>query len=164
MMAGGVVAAFSIVAMMAITTMDVGMRLTVGKATVWTLEISRYLLVAQIFFGLAYTLRERGHIRITFVVSRLPAKVQDWLKVITSTLFLAYTGILCYLTWSIFARSFELKTTSTTILDIIVWPFQLFIPLGLALISLLLIRNIYAEVRIALVSRRRPPQEEEAVI
>ena len=160
-MAGAIIAAFAIFFITITTTVDVGMRFLLGAGTMWVLEFSRYALVAQVFFGLAYTLREKGHIRITFLVNRLPVKVQNWFNLFAPIMFLIYTSVLFHLTWDFFAISFVRKTTSVTAVDIIVWPFQVFIPLGLAIISLLLIRNIYTELRIILVGRKVPSEEEE---
>ena len=159
-------AAFAIFFMASTTAADVGMRLILGRGTNWTLEFARYALVAQIFFGLAYTLKERSHIRITFFTSRLPAKAQEWLVAVSSFLFLIYTSILFYYKWQFFKISLESKTTSLTIVVVTVWPFQLFMPVGLAIISLLLIHNIYNEVRIALGNRRSPNKDtdEEVIV
>lgn len=144
---GGVVAAVGILAMTLIVTGDVSARFLAGAGTKWTLEYTGYLLVMVVFLGLAYTLKQRGHIRILFLVDRLPKKVQGWLGVVTSFIFLGFCAFLCHLTWNATWTSFTLGTTSRTGVDVLVWPYQLFMPMGLGLISILLIGNIYSQIK-----------------
>jgi TRAP-type C4-dicarboxylate transport system permease small subunit len=143
----GKIASYAIFGMTLLVTIDVTMRFLLGHGTKAAVEFSSYLLVLIIFFGLAYTQREGRHITVDALVKRFPGKVQDWFKVISLALFLSYTIILCWLTWSFFLASYKYKTTSLSALDVQVWPYQLFMPLGLALISLLLVYDIYNKIR-----------------
>ena len=161
--AGGKVAAFAVLAMALVVTGDVMSRWLFGAPTPWAMESAGYLLVIAVPLALAYTLRVGGHIRVTVFVDRLPGKVQVWLRVITSIMGLGYTVLLGYLTWDQTATSFTLKTTSGTVTEVIIWPFQVFIPMGLALISLLLILNIYRETKVALGKPGKTDQEERQV-
>ena len=148
--AGSKVSAFAVLAMALIITGDVIARWLFGAPTPWAMEVAGYLLVISIPLALAYTLRVGGHIRVTIFISGFPQKVQNWLRVVTSIMGLGYTVLLGYLTWKQAATSFAFKTTSGTSTEWILWPFQSFIPLGLAIISLLLMLNIYTETRAAL--------------
>ena len=158
---GGMLAAFGIFAITLIVTGDVAARFLLGAGTKWTLEFTGYLLVMVVFLGLAYTLRERSHIRILFLVDRLPKKVQAWLVVVTSTIFLGFCAFLCHLTWHQTLTSITLGTTSRTGVDVLVWPYQLFMPLGLALISILLIGNIYTQIKNNIRRQKQFPVGEE---
>ena len=141
------IASYSILAMTLLVTVDILMRSLLGFSTRVAVEMTGYLLVIAVFFGLAYTLREGSHIRITFLLLRLPARVQAWVELIISIIFLSYTGVLGGVTWSWWFTSFSLKTTSRTGLDIVVWPVEIFIPVGLTLISLLLAYEIVANIK-----------------
>jgi len=132
-----------------IITMDVVLRYAFTP-TRWVHEFSTYLMVVLVFLGLAYALKEDAHIKVDFLVVRLPRLVQDWMKVFNSLLFLFFTIILFYFNWHLFAESFALKTTSFTSVDVTIWPVQLFMPVGLAILGLLLICNIYAETKAVL--------------
>ena len=158
---GGMLAAFGIFAITLIVTGDVAARFLLGAGTKWTLEFTGYLLVMVVFLGLAYTLRERSHIRILFLVDRLPKKVQAWLAVVTSFIFLGFCAFLGYLTWHQTLTSITLGTTSRTGVDVLVWPYQLFMPLGLALISILLIGNIYTQIKNNIRGQKQFPVDEE---
>lgn len=148
------IAGLALLVMTLIITMDVVLRYAFTP-TKWVHELSTYLMVVLVFMGLAYALKEDAHIKVDFLVVRLPRRIQDWMKVIHSALFLVFTIILFYLNWHLFNQSFALKTTSRTSIDVIVWPAQLFMPLGLAIMSLLLICNIYTEAKAVLGKSKR---------
>ena len=46
-------------------------------------ELGGYLLVAITFIGLAYTWKEKGHVRVVLLVSRLPEKIKQRLRLAT---------------------------------------------------------------------------------
>jgi len=148
-LAGCGIAGFALLVMTLIITMDVVLRYAFTP-TKWVHEFSTYLMVVVVFLGLAYALKEDAHIKVDFLVVRLPRRIQDWMKVIHSILFLVFAIVLCYFNWHLFTQSFALKTRSFTSVDVIVWPVQLFMPVGLAILSLLLICNIYNETRAVL--------------
>lgn len=143
------VAGLAVLVMTLIITMDVVLRYAFTP-TKWVHEFSTYLMVVLVFLGLAYALKEDAHIKVDFLVVRLPRRIQDWMKVIHSILFLVFTTILCYFNWHMFTESFALKTRSFTSVDVIIWPVQLFMPVGLAILGLLLICNIYTETKAVL--------------
>ena len=62
-------------------------------------EMGGYLLVSICFMGLAYTWKERGHVRVSLLINRLPAKVSHLLRIFTLTLATVFTVLLikgCY--------------------------------------------------------------------
>jgi len=143
------IAGLAVLVMTLIITMDVVLRYAFTP-TKWVHEFSGYLMIMAVFLGLAYALKKDAHIKVDFLVARLPKPVQNWLKVINSILFLVFTTMLCYFNWHLFAESLALKTSSFTAVDVIVWPVQLLMPVGLAIMGLLLIVNIYTETKAAL--------------
>ncbi len=54
-------------------------------------EMGGYLLVSITFMGLAYTWKERGHVRVSLLVSRLPEKFAHLLRFITLILATVFT-------------------------------------------------------------------------
>lgn len=138
---------------------DVFLRYVFGAPTIWINEASRYGLLMVTFLGLAYTLREKAHIKVDVLINRLPRKAQDWMNVINSIVFLVFTGILSYLTWGLFWGSVEKGSTSTSLWNPLIAPWQVFIPLGLAIIGLLLICNLYTQIKIACKKAKETPEE-----
>jgi len=155
----GLIAGFCLLAITLIVTMDVTLRYGFNAPTKWANEFSGYLAVLIIFLGIGYVLRENAHIRVDVFVRKLPRRVHDWLKVITSTAFLGYVIILFHLTWDVFVMNYMNKKTSFTAMDVVVWPVQIFIPAGLAIMGLLLIHHVFIEVKVALGKAERPEEE-----
>ena len=54
-------------------------------------EMGGYLLVAITFMGLAYTWKEKGHVRVSLLISRLPHKFAHLLRFITLILATLFT-------------------------------------------------------------------------
>lgn len=138
---------------------DIFLRYVFGAPTIWINEAAGYTLLVITFLGLAYTLRENAHIKVSVVVSRLPSQVQDWMKVISSAASLIVISILFKLTWDLFVISLEKGTTSATMWDVPLAPWQVFIPFGLTVIGLLLICNLYTEIRIAVRKSKEAHEE-----
>ena len=138
---------------------DVFLRYVFNAPTIWINEASRYALLMVTFLGLAYTRKLDAHIRVDFITSRLPKRLQDWARVIDSVVFLVVVSILFYLTWGLFMGSVERGSTSTSLWDPLIAPWQFFTPLGLAIVGLLLICNIYTESKIALGKAKGPDKE-----
>ncbi len=140
-------------------TMDVTLRYGFNAPTKWANEFSAYLAVLVIFLGISYVLRENAHIRVDVFVLKLPRRAQDWIKVITSVILLGYIIILFHLTWDVLVMNFAINKTSFTAMDVPIWPIQAFIPLGLAIMGLLLIQHIFVEAKVALRKTERPEQD-----
>jgi TRAP-type C4-dicarboxylate transport system permease small subunit len=54
-------------------------------------EMGGYLLVAITFMGLAYTWKEKGHVRVSLLISRLPDRFAHLLRFITLILATLFT-------------------------------------------------------------------------
>ena len=155
----GLIAGFSLLAMTLMVTMDVTLRYGFNAPTKWANEFSAYLAVLVIFLGISYVLRENAHIRVDVVVRKLPRRAQDWIRVITSVILLGYIIILFHLTWDVLVMNFAINKSSFTAMDVPIWPIQAFIPLGLAIMGLLLIQHIFVEAKVALRKTERPEQD-----
>lgn len=132
--------------MAVIVTGDVILRYVFNAPSKWVVEISGYLLVVIVMMGLAYTQKERGHISVDIITSRLPKAVRPWVDLVTLVMGFALTIILIYLTAGDFWTSITLKTVSDSVMAFPLAPWQAFIPVGLAILALLLIREIYTRV------------------
>lgn len=136
--AGGYLAGGALLLMTLGVTLDVLARYVLGAGTKAALELSGYALVAIVFLGLAYTHRSRSHIEVDFVTKHLSEPIRRWLRNLSTLVFLVYTVLLGYFGWRTFWDSYDFGTTSRTGLDVAVWPYQLIIPVGLGIATLLL--------------------------
>ncbi len=135
-------------------TLDVLARFVLGSGTKVGVEFSGYLLVAIVFLGIAHTHKENGHIRVDFFVNMLPRRLQNWIKIFGSALFLFYSYFLARLGWKSFLTSYQFNTTSRTGIDVVIWPYQLVIPVGLFLVCILLVVYLIDDVR-SITARRK---------
>jgi TRAP-type C4-dicarboxylate transport system permease small subunit len=137
-LAFGYIAAAAVLAMTLLVTVDVLIRFLFGGSTRMAVEFSAYLLVVIVFFGLAYTQREKGHISIDFFIAMMPAGLRRIADLTGLLIFLLLAIYLGHRTWGAMMTSYRFGSTSRTGVDVILWPFQAVIPAGLFLLALFL--------------------------
>ena len=128
--------------MSASTVYDVFVRYFLDSPTIWSTEVSTYVLVGTIFFGLAYTHLAEGNVRIRILLDRLsPDAARDmelgaaWLG-LTYVAIAAWQAILMVLSdYRNGARIFSLLLTPT-------WMPKTPIAIGLCLLTAALIAEI----------------------
>jgi len=92
---------FLLIPMMLLTTCDVIGRASWARPITGTVELSSYMLAVFILLGLAYTHQVKGHVRVSFLISRLPPRVQLVLEIITILLSLFIIAILAWQGWTV---------------------------------------------------------------
>lgn len=78
------VAAILIFAIMVGTGVDVGMRFIFRSPIGWMLEYTEYALLTILFFGMAWLVRQRGHVAIELIVDIVPIRAARVMR-LTST-------------------------------------------------------------------------------
>lgn len=87
-------------------------------------DFAGWLLSATIFFGLAYTFNEGGHIRVTMLLSRLSEKkrrIQEFFNLITGLLI---SGYLAFYTFHTVYESYDFGDVTDTYLVVPLWMVQ----------------------------------------
>lgn len=107
-------AGWLVVAMIALIFFEVFMRYGLNRPPAIADEFSAYMLVALSFLGAAYTWKEKGHIRITALTSRLPIKVASWLRLTTLVCVFLYVLILCLSSYGFMGTSYHFHMASAT--------------------------------------------------
>ena len=128
--------------MMLLVFFEVIMRYAVGRPPLIADEFSAYMLVAVAFLGIAFTWRERGHVRITALVSRLPLKISSWMRLLAFILAFVFTVALTFASYQYLHYSFDLGLRSSTHLRFPLQGPQMVLPIGFALLSLVLIVDV----------------------
>jgi len=59
-------------------------------------EYSGYFYLAYVFLGLGYTFKEKGHIRITIIYSKMPKKIKKFMDFTAGSIALAVVGFIFY--------------------------------------------------------------------
>lgn len=122
---------FLLIPMMLLTTCDVIARAFWHKPIMGTVELSSYMLVLFVFSGLAYTEQVKGHVQVTFLVSRLGPRWRCGLGVITNLFCVFIVGILVWQGWVVGIE----ETTVSDMLRIPQRPFRLLLPLAALLLG-----------------------------
>lgn len=150
---GCCISGFLLTATMVIVMVEVVSRFILRRPIIFSEEFSGYFLVAIVFLGLAQTWKDRGHIRITFVIERLPAKITNWLRMITLIVALLYVGLATMVSYPYVISSLERNIRSDTpIMTKLGYP-QMAIPIGFTILLLMLIVEIVRVTRSAKAGR-----------
>lgn len=101
------------------------------------LEIQWHLFAGMVMLGAAYTLRRNEHVRVDVFYGRLSPRACAWVDLLGGILFLLpATVLLAWLAWPMFYHSFLSGETSPNPGGLKLWPMQLMLPLGFALLAL----------------------------
>lgn len=136
---GGYFSGWLVPLMMILVLFEVIMRYIVHQPPIIADEISAYMLVALSFIGMAYTWKENGHVRITALVSRLPARMSNWVRLIGLVLALTLATVLTHASYVYLAYSFKLNMASATHLRVPLQIPQMPLLIGFTILTLLLI-------------------------
>jgi TRAP-type C4-dicarboxylate transport system permease small subunit len=143
----GYLAGWVLLGIMGLTLAEVITRYVLRQPFILSDEFGAYSLVAISFLGLAYCWRASGHIRITFVVRRMPARVSNWLRVATLTIALAYVSLASKVSYDFIVDAFRRNIRSNSwLMTPLRWP-EMVIPIGFTLLSLMLMVEIAKVIR-----------------
>lgn len=77
--------AIFIFAMLLVCT-DVVLRYALSSPILWATEVSEFILVGIVSLGMAWLLKEEGHVRVDFLLNRFELRAQALIIAITSAL------------------------------------------------------------------------------
>lgn len=99
------------------------------------LELQWYLYGGAFMLAAAYTLLENEHIRIDIIYGRWSRRAQHWIDLVGTLLFLLpFTGIMLWLTWPAFTRSWFNGEISMNAGGLALWPARGILVLGFGLL------------------------------
>ncbi|GAA0792247.1 TRAP transporter small permease [Marinobacterium sediminicola] len=99
-------------------------------------DFAGYSLAASIFFGLAYTFREAGHIRVTLAIQRLPLKWRRAQEFAVLLFGLVLSGFMAWYCWFMVWESYVFEEMTHGYIAMPLWAPQ--VPLGLGASALTL--------------------------
>jgi TRAP-type mannitol/chloroaromatic compound transport system permease small subunit len=101
------------------------------------LEIQWYMFGFIVLIGASYTLRMNEHVRVDIIYGSISSRARIWVDIIGITLFLLPACFyLMWLSWPMFALSFQQGEMSSNAGGLIRWPVKLIIVAGFALLFL----------------------------
>jgi C4-dicarboxylate transporter DctM subunit len=139
-----------------IITFEVIMRFVFRKPTMWVTEISSLLSIAGSFLLFAYTLQEKGHTRVDFIIAMLSKKSVFFLELFTALLGLIYCSVLTWYGVKMVQSSILMEEVTQT-LQIPLWIPQIFVPIGGGLMVLQLLKFLKED----LLKHRKPMGADE---
>lgn len=143
----GYCAGWVLMGIMGLTMVEVITRYVLHRPLILADEFGGYSLVAISFLGLAYCWKQKGHIRITFVISRMPAWVSNWLRVATLTVALVYVSLASKVSYDFIADAFRRNMKSPSwLMTPLKWP-EMALLIGFTLLALILMVEIAIAVR-----------------
>ena len=133
----GHVQAWLTMALMILVMVDVTSRYVMRNPLAIGDEYGGFCLVAITCLGLAYAWKTRSHVRVEFIIKKLPIRKQRWLRLLTLFLAFAFTGFMVYGAFKLVSISLTFGTRSTSWLRTpVAWP-QMTIIIGAILIILM---------------------------
>jgi len=134
---------FILIPMMLLTTGDVIVRATLARTIPGALEMATCMLAIFILLGLAYTQQVKGHVRVSFFITRLPPRVQSIVEIATILLSLFIISIVVWQGWIIGMK----ETTLSDYLRIPESPFRLLVAVGGLFLCLELLIDLATSAR-----------------
>ena len=135
----------SLVAMVLITFMQVVLR-WFDAATVWAEELSRYIMLYQVWIGASYAVREDAHIRITALIGKLTGNKRRVSETVVLALWLTVEGVMLVKEIAVMGQVSSAMRIPMTI------PYAS-VPIGGALMSVRLVQKLIQDMK-------NDPQEE----
>ncbi len=143
----GYATGYILLGIIALTQIEVITRYILRQPLILCDEFGGYSLLAITFLGLAYCAKEKGHIRITFLVERMSAKASGWIRVLTLILALIYIGIASKVSWDFWILSIKRGMKSKSwLMTPLYWP-QMALPVGCTLFFLVLLVQLVRTIR-----------------
>lgn len=134
----GVVAAAIISPLILATVYEVFSRYLFNAPTIWAYELAYMAMGTSFLLGAAYTLRERGHIRIDVAYEHFPTRVQALIDVIGYLVLCL--PVAWWLSWGLWNYAYRAYVTGETsgesAWNPIIWPFRIVFFLGILLLAL----------------------------
>lgn len=141
------VALWSVNAVLAYT-FEVLMRYAFNMPTIWVHESSYLLFGMQYVIAGAYGLLHGSHVRVDVLYSKLSARGQAAVAIVTSVFFFAFVTVMLATSWRFFYDSWGQQERTLETWQIHYWPLKLTMVLGAVLILLAGISQLIKDIRV----------------
>ncbi|WP_461209111.1 TRAP transporter small permease subunit [Desulfocurvus sp. DL9XJH121] len=133
---GALLSSLGMVFIVGLILLETVLRAFFNTSTLVASEYGGYALVGLVLFGLSYTMRENGFIRITLLYIHLPRRARRVADILCGLAACALTAFLLFFSVQMVYETWGLEMTADSISETPLWIPQLFIPLGLLLFLL----------------------------
>jgi TRAP-type mannitol/chloroaromatic compound transport system permease small subunit len=134
----GAIAAWLVVPLIAASCYEVFSRYVLGAPTFWAYEIGTMVMGTHFLIGLAYTLREREHVRVDFLYAHVSPRKRALIDAFTyAALVMPVAGWLTAGLWGKVQSAYESHERSgMSAFNPVIWPFRLIMCTAFALLFL----------------------------
>lgn len=109
-------------------------------------DFSGFMLAAATFLAMPYTFRSGGHIRVSLVTARLPARTQYMFEILGLTVATVIAGYACFYVFYLVYESVHFGDVSNGIIAIPLGIPQSFMALGMALLFVAILDSLIQTV------------------
>lgn len=139
---GAVFSAIFMILIVCLISVEIFLRTFFNTSTLISDEYSAYMFVFVVMLGLSYTFKEKGHIRITIITSRLGKKVQKYLEIVVLFFVLAILLFSIYYSAKMVYDTYSLDMRADTIAETPLYLPQIALPIGYTIFFLQVISEI----------------------
>jgi len=132
----GKAVSFLLVAMMVTICYEIVARYFFNRPTIWSFDVSTYLLGIYCLLGGGFALLRGGHVNVDILYGRFTFRKRAVLDCITSFFFFIFIAVLIWNGWKMSYSSLLQKETSGTLLDWPLFPTMFMVPIAAFLLLL----------------------------
>jgi len=128
----------TIVFMVLVTVTDVCLRYVFNRPVTGSYELTEFMMAILVFASLGYTMMVRGHVSVDLVVTKLPERIRALLESLTCLVAFVLFAVAAWRNVLQAETAWKRHDVSAE-LFIPIGPFILFVALGIAALSLVLV-------------------------
>jgi TRAP-type mannitol/chloroaromatic compound transport system permease small subunit len=134
----GLIAALVVAPLVLATVYEVFSRYLFNAPTIWAYELAYMAMGTNFLLGAAFTLRERGHIRIDVAYSHFSPRLKALIDSLGYLLF--FLPVAWWLSWGLWNYAYGAllsgETSGESAWNPVIWPFRLVFFLGFLMLAL----------------------------
>ena len=138
----GTLAGIGVALIFFVTVAEIITRKILGQSLLWSTEVQLFTIASVSFVGIAYTLREEGHVRMTLIYSHMSPEKQRVMDFIVTLFALLWTAFFFYASYLRMSRALVNNESTAGIIDIPFWMGMLWMVVGALLLGLVLLSRL----------------------
>jgi len=142
----GIISTVLIASAVLVTTQMVVVRYIFKMNTVWQTEYVIFSLAAATFVGSPYVLLKKGHVNVDLIPYYLSEKGKNILAIFAAILALIFLFFLFYSSMQLFSHSWVKNVKTPTIWALPLWKVYIFLPVGIGILILQYLADIFSVI------------------
>jgi C4-dicarboxylate transporter DctQ subunit len=139
---GAVLAEICLVLLLLLVFHEVIARYVLNKPTLYSVELSEYLLIFIAFMAAGWVMHQDKHVRMTSVISLMPGNARRVLDIVTSCIVLCFCLIIVWQGAKSSLMAFRGGYHSSSLLNVPMWIPYAIIPIGSLLLAMQIVVRI----------------------